>query len=357
MFDSLPGAGSPQMELFPTSSSGVPHVKNTQVRTAKGAASTGTTSSCTSSDLLESVDPIGCALRIALTSELEALTGSPVNLSVRGTSAGRSFWVLTTSGRRTSASEPGLLPTARKTDADRGGRGDLIQVVRGNKTNSARGQQGMLPTPLKHDTKPGDPARDLRVSKGGGFSNLNDRLARLMLPTPRASDVDHGPDPTSHSPNLRTFLPTPTAQAFQTHNAERLLERREECKATHQNGNGFGLTLGNWLMLATPRANKWGEPDSHGKTIGYARLATPTAATAMRSGKASEATHARNSRPLGEQLDRQGLPGAAVLAAVSTWLMGISHDAMARALDAFWTENSAALQPQPATRSSKKSRI
>lgn len=43
---------------------------------------------------------------------------------------------------------------------------------------------------------------------------------------------------------------TPSANEFRTTDPERLLNRREECKAKHTNGNGFGLTLGNQVTLS-----------------------------------------------------------------------------------------------------------
>ena len=63
--------------------------------------------------------------------------------------------------------------------------------------------------------------------------------------------------------------PTPDGGAHNIGTDTTFLERREALKAKHYNGNGFGLTIGQAAQLAgwaTPRANKWGEPDSHGKT-------------------------------------------------------------------------------------------
>lgn len=78
--------------------------------------------------------------------------------------------------------------------------------------------------------------------------------------------------------------PTPTANEIRTMETEKLLARRERCKAIAKNGNGFGLTLGNAITLA--QAGVW---------------ATPIARD-WRSGKASQATMERNSRPLSEQV-------------------------------------------------------
>lgn len=278
-----PETGSAQMELFPPSSLDRPPARSIRPPTARAAGSMAMTSSLNSSDLLLNLDPVGHALKTALASELSALTGSPVNLRARGTPAGHTFWELSTSAHRTSESARGssrtgttlptplshdpmrgprkpdgkrgrdlltetrtMLPTPRRTDADKGGRGDLIQVVRGNKANSEHGDQRMLPTP--------------RASDHSGWD------------TPRSGRM-----------------------------------------------NGLDLP-GTLKLLATPTARDW------------------------RSGKASEATHARNSRLLNEQLERKGLGGTAVLAAISTWLMGWPAE---------WL---AGLPPPPATRSSRRSR-
>jgi hypothetical protein len=50
--------------------------------------------------------------------------------------------------------------------------------------------------------------------------------------------------------SARTNWPTPSAAEFRTTDKEKLLARRAQCKAKHQNGNGFGLTLGNAITLS-----------------------------------------------------------------------------------------------------------
>jgi hypothetical protein len=67
-------------------------------------------------------------------------------------------------------SQSALMATPRKTDADRGGRGDVLSQLRGY--------------PSKH----------------AGMST------RELLPTHRASEAHHGPDMTSHSPNLKARM-------------------------------------------------------------------------------------------------------------------------------------------------------
>jgi hypothetical protein len=44
-------------------------------------------------------------------------------------------------------------------------------------------------------------------------------------------------------------VPTPSAAVHGAKDTERLQERREECKATSDAGNGFGLTLTQWAAL------------------------------------------------------------------------------------------------------------
>lgn len=45
------------------------------------------------------------------------------------------------------------------------------------------------------------------------------------------------------------MYPTPSASGFEAADAQRLMERREQCKESTGNGNGFGLTLGQFACL------------------------------------------------------------------------------------------------------------
>jgi hypothetical protein len=49
-------------------------------------------------------------------------------------------------------------------------------------------------------------------------------------------------------------VPTPTASQFGCKDVPRMLARRRRCKERTGNGNGFGLTLGQWaaVNLGTP---------------------------------------------------------------------------------------------------------
>ena len=92
-----------------------------------------------------------------------------------------------------------------------------------------------------------------------------------------------------------TMWPTPPAAGFDCADVPRLLQRREEVKAKGINGNGFGLTLGQAVKVAmwpTPLSRDW------------------------RSGKASQATHDKNARPLSETVGGQLNPTWV------EWLMG-----------------------------------
>jgi DNA (cytosine-5)-methyltransferase 1 len=79
-----------------------------------------------------------------------------------------------------------------------------------------------------------------------------------LWPTPTANDSKNSTFP----PSLRgrdsligALFPTPSASGFECKDVDRLLERKEECKAKHKNGNGFGLTLGQYVAVwPTPTA-------------------------------------------------------------------------------------------------------
>jgi len=66
--------------------------------------------------------------------------------------------------------------------------------------------------------------------------------------------------------------PTPSANEFHTKDAEALIARRERCKATAKNGNGFGLTLSNAITLS--RVGMWPTPTA--SLADHGGLVTPT---------------------------------------------------------------------------------
>ena len=73
-----------------------------------------------------------------------------------------------------------LWPTIRSTDGDRGGRGDLIQAVRGNPNKHYR----MWPTPKG---SPSGPDYAWAGREGSGGDDLITAVARGMYPTPSSS--------------------------------------------------------------------------------------------------------------------------------------------------------------------------
>ncbi len=94
------------------------------------------------------------------------------------------FLELTTWVPPTAANESGLWPTPRRTDADRGGRGDLIQAVRGN-TNS---HFKLWPTPhgFSKDGKSNGPSGN-ELGRAVNLSLTRDGL----FTTPTAGDTGH----------------------------------------------------------------------------------------------------------------------------------------------------------------------
>ena len=70
--------------------------------------------------------------------------------------------------------QKGIFPTPRKSDAERGGRGDLIQVVRGNKNHHFKS----YPTPTKSDAT-GGPG----CSGRQGGNNLRTQVGGSLNPT------------------------------------------------------------------------------------------------------------------------------------------------------------------------------
>ena len=134
-----------------------------------------------------------------------------------------------------------------------------------------------------------------------------ERMAEL-LPTPMANDAMGGSaahklaDGTYGSPSLGRLLATPAALL-----PTPIAQMRG---GTNKGGGGKRTTITERptleKMLATPTARDWS------------------------SGKASAATHAKNSRPLSEQSARLGLDGTAALLALVRWMMGYPPDWLER---------------------------
>jgi hypothetical protein len=113
-------------------------------------------------------------------------------------------WELPMSARPTFARGSGLLPTIRSTDGERGGRGDLIQAIRGNPNSHYR----MWPTLTAGDSKASGSASYSTESGRHSGTTLTDAVVRL--PTPNATDYK-GPSTRSQGkerPRSDDDLPT-----------------------------------------------------------------------------------------------------------------------------------------------------
>ncbi len=195
---------SRQIDLFetlglsPPSSSAARPAKTSAQPTPRARASKASVpaSSSKPSASSEKSALVGSLLRTALISELGALTQCSLRWRESATPAGRSWFVLQTSEPTMNDPAPGssgatlhrlptpmatdgrsdgagggsgstypfrrILATPRKTDADRGFRGDVLAQIQGQNNRHA----GMLPTPTKRDKRMDawSPAYDKRKS-------------------------------------------------------------------------------------------------------------------------------------------------------------------------------------------------
>lgn len=157
------------------------------------------------SALSASPGPAGWLVRTFLASSMFRSTACVLTWKTSATKSGnRLFFRLQASVPRTSESaSSSWLPTPGATDGERGGRGDLIQAVRGNPNKHYK----LWPTPSvtgNHNRAGASP------NSGNGLST-----AVKLLPTPRANDWTgpglHG----RGGMDLRThvsLLPTPTSR-------------------------------------------------------------------------------------------------------------------------------------------------
>lgn len=104
--------------------------------------------------------------------------------------------------------------TPRRSDGERGGRGDLIQQVRGNKTGSTHGGQRLWPTPERSDGTGGRISASLGGVRPSGAKRaitLGTAVAHegRLWPTPSARTAAQGPGRSEQcegGPNLRTAV-------------------------------------------------------------------------------------------------------------------------------------------------------
>jgi hypothetical protein len=142
-------------------------------------------------------DPASRSWRTAQCSLFEVLGSCLETFPRWGIMRDGEFWELPTPERHTSGTESGLWPTIRAQDGERGGRGDLIQAVRGNENSHFR----MWQTPVADDA----------VDRAAGKFNSRGEpklSAQVKFPTPLTRDwksgtgADHG----AHSPPLSSVV-------------------------------------------------------------------------------------------------------------------------------------------------------
>lgn len=257
-------------DAFPTPSSAARPARTSAPRTPKAKASKakGRVSTSKPSALSENAVLAGSLLKTALICELEAQTGCSASWKASATPAGRSWYVLATSertirdpGHGSSASTLGSLPTPmvmdgqrngagggagstypmrkiltnaptmatpRKSDADRGGRGDVLAQLRGYPSRHAG--MPMMPTPMANDGKMEGWTESYSRRRSPRLTALIDGAQRdwETLPTPTKRDkrmdawspaYDRRKSPTMDavmSGAMMCLTPTPTATANQT---------------------------------------------------------------------------------------------------------------------------------------------
>lgn len=127
--------------------------------------------------------PNGSWLKIRPSSHQEGSEQSCETWPKWGSMRNGECWERLTPERPTSGKESGLLPTIRAIDGERGGRGDLIQAVRGNENSHFR----LWSTPQARDFRKGKASRWKNPAR---TKNLNDQVA--TFPTPCARDWKSG---------------------------------------------------------------------------------------------------------------------------------------------------------------------
>jgi hypothetical protein len=158
----------------------------------------------------------------------------------KATPAGRSYYQLVASGRPTSGNGCGSWQTPSVEEAGRqGSEAAYMEYVENGRTTQCRLRNQVYmaswQSPAVHDAKGTDYQRYTERGIGEGRScALQDQAQLASWPTPNA-----GPQNDTDS------------------NWE---ARREACKATHDNGNGFGMTVGMAAQLTASGETPTGSP-------------------------------------------------------------------------------------------------
>lgn len=225
-------------------------------------------------ELYRRFDPAGLSLKTFADCLVSNLDGYSRKLShfwkAKITKSQRFVFLLQPSMLRTDEIDYGLLPTIRFSDAERGGRGDLIQQLRGNENKHFK----MIPTPMSND------AKKLNVDQRKTLTRTI-----TMLPTPRTrgllggsgsgskqmmqDQVNAGQVSVGDANGLMgiQMLPTPTTQEIE-HDSPALTPSGRRLAS---NGNSHGVNLADTIkMLPTPRSADGDKgvrsPEGHRKT-------------------------------------------------------------------------------------------
>lgn len=279
-------------------------------------------------------------LSFALANKLRPLTdslGSTLfNLTwmTRITPAGRSISALRASEPLTEDSVFIGWPTPQQSDTSGGG-----QAKRSDGRANLNDFAMLAGWPTARAT---DAEKNIRTIEGsmremerkGGPQDLMQAATLSAWGTPAARDWKSGDasqetlDKNARPLNELAMLAgwsTPARNEFEQRDNEALMERRERCRETSDNGNGFGLTLGNQVHLAgwpTPMAgtpaqngyNEAGNNDSSRKTVAMCQWPVDPSTDS-------------GPGPIGYLLDPNGweiVPASGQLnASHSRWLMGL----------------------------------
>lgn len=93
--------------------------------------------------------------------------------------------------------------------------------------------------------------------------------------------------------------PTPSGQEFGTVDRDRLIERRKQCAAKGYNGNGFGLTLANAIVMYQPQAwpTRTSRDHKDGSSIGTVPTNGLLGRTVWTTGDQSSGSDAQTEKP------------------------------------------------------------
>ena len=186
---------------------------------------------------------------------------------LRATKSSRLYFQLAVSTLPTEGIGSGLLPTPVASENDQGNH-DAIKEAGSSWKGQNRGatvttmaKAGLLPTPTLQDARigPNNIGGSQHRAERGSIALAD--IALGLLPTPTSSTG--GPEPAGKTGRklvtvVSGLLPTPTVMDTNCGDLQKIDQRREKAKQTSNNGNGFGMTVGelaNRGLLPTPTVN------------------------------------------------------------------------------------------------------